>query len=342
MTRRRLQLASSAAEVGPPARRLKVALVGPIQQENLALAYIAGAVRKAGHEATIIAFGDRTELESALAAVLAAAPDLVGLGIAFQNNVADYVEFLRALRDRGFRGHMTAGGHVPTFCHEELLRDVPGLDTVVRHEGEETMIEMLALLARGEPVRDVAGLVWREGGGTRSGPVRRPIVDLDSIPVPERSPDPYFVGGIPVEFLITARGCVGECHYCSIAAFTSEIGVPFRLRKPVPVADEIANLHHARGGRVFFVQDDLFVLPSERKTVERVDAISEALAARGVRDVVFWLKGRPETITRAVCEALVRMGTIHVFLGVENASAARLAYLGRTHRPSDNESALAR
>ena len=35
------------------------------------------------------------------------------------------------------------------------------------------------------------------------------------------------------------------------------------------------------------------------------------------------------------------MGTIHLFLGVESASAERLGYLGRTHEPTHNESAIA-
>ena len=39
--------------------------------------------------------------------------------------------------------------------------------------------------------------------------------------------------------------------------------------------------------------------------------------------------------------ALRAMGTIHLFLGVESASAERLAYLGRTHVPHQNVSALA-
>jgi hypothetical protein len=72
-----------------------------------------------------------------------------------------------------------------------------------------------------------------------------------------------------------------------------------------------------------------------------VTAIRDALDGHGVGDVVFWVKGRPETITAAVCRALVRMGAIHMFLGVESASAERLDYLGRTHLPIHNQSAIA-
>jgi radical SAM superfamily enzyme YgiQ (UPF0313 family) len=316
-------------------------LVGPIQQENLALQYLAASARRAGHSADVIAYSYRSDLDEAVRGVLERKPDLLGLGIAFQNNIEDYLAFMREVRRRGFAGHLTCGGHVPTFCHRELLRDVPELDTVVRHDGEETLVAVLDALGRGESPRDIAGLVWRDGTQVAVGAVRPGVADLDRLPPPDRSPQPYVVGGVTVDFVITARGCVGECNYCSIAAYTDEQRTRFRLRKPEPVAEEIADLYHRRGVRVVFVQDDLFILPSERKTIERMDRIRAGLSARGVGDVVFWIKGRPETITPAVAHAARAMGAIHMFLGVESASPVRLDYLGRTHEPEHNEAAIA-
>jgi anaerobic magnesium-protoporphyrin IX monomethyl ester cyclase len=320
---------------------VKAVLVGPIQQENLALGYLAAHARTRGHDVSIVSYAYRKELDAAIAAILEKGPDLVGLGIAFQNNVDDYVLLMRELRARGYRGHLTCGGHVGTFCWEELLAELPELDTVVRHDGEETLAEMLEMLARGERPKDIAGLVWREGDRVVKGPVRHASMALDAIPWPSRGAVPYTVGGIVVDFLITARGCVGECSYCSIAAYTSEQRKSYRLRAPEAVADEIAAQYHGRGARVFFVQDDLFVLPGERAAVERMNRLRTAIRDRGVRDAVFWIKGRPENITPAVAAAAREMGAIHMFLGVENASAARLKYLGRTHLPIHNHSAIA-
>lgn len=319
---------------------MKAALIGPIQQENLALGYLAAYARQRGHEVVVLAYAARQDLDATVDAVLAASPDLVGLGVAFQNNVDDYVLLLRALRARGYRGHLTCGGHVPTFCWEELLTELPELDSVVRHDGEETLAEMLDALGRGERPRGIPGLVWREDDRLVMGPVRPASADLDALPWPSRSGVPYVVGGMTVDFLITARGCVGECSYCSIAAYTSEQRRAYRLRAPEAVADEIAFAYHERAARVFFVQDDLFVLPGERAAIARMQAIKSAIEARGVGDVVFWIKGRPESVTPRVARAAREMGAIHMFLGVENASAKRLRYLGRTHLPIHNESAI--
>lgn len=321
---------------------MKAVLVGPVQQENLALQYLAAAIERAGHAATLVGYSYRHDLDRAVDEVLALGPDLVGLGMAFQNNIADYLVFLRSLRERGYRGHLTCGGHVPTFCYQELLRDEPGLDTAVRHEAEVTIVEMLERLSRGQAPRDIAGLVWRDGDGIAMGPVRKPIVQLDTLAVPRRGALPFTVGGLVVDFIITARGCVGECNYCSIAAFSSEGGVPFRLRKAEAVGAEIAAQYHERGARVIFVQDDLFILPSESKSVDRLQRIRAELTRRNVGDLVFWIKGRPETLTERVCAAAREMGAIHLFTGVENASEARLDYLGRTHLPIHNVTAIER
>src|SRR5262245_58507348 len=96
----------------PVGRRMRAVLVGPIQQENLALGYLASYARSQGHEVTLVAYADRHDLDATIEAVLAAQPGLVGLGIAFQNNVDDYLLLLRTLRQRGYRGHLTCGGHV--------------------------------------------------------------------------------------------------------------------------------------------------------------------------------------------------------------------------------------
>jgi len=108
------------------------------------------------------------------------------------------------------------------------------------------------------------------------------------------------------------------------------------MRDPEAVAEEVAHLYRDLHVRTFFVQDDLFILGSERATLQRVEALTSALRARDVTDAAFWVKGRPDSITPGVLQALRTMGVLHVFLGVENAVDERLAYLGRHHRHDDN------
>jgi hypothetical protein len=230
---------------------------------------------------------------------------------------------------------------VPTFCFAELLRDAPGLDTVVRNEGEQTLVELLDRLSQGEPLAGTPGLVWRENGDAVAGPPRRPVDDLDLLPPPKRRDAALRVGGVPIAFMLMARGCVGDCAYCSIRAFARDGGgKPFRSRRPAAVADEIAALYHGKRARIFFVQDDLFVLRKEAQTLDRIGQLTAAIRERGVEQGLFWIKGRPESITKAVLGAAREMGAIHLFLGIESADDERLSYLGRTHVHADNRRAI--
>lgn len=321
---------------------LRTVLLGPNQQENLALQYLAATARRAGHQAQLVGFNSRADLATAAQTVTGLAPDVVGIAMQFQHSIDDGLALARTLREAGFAGHLTCGGHVATFCYAELLRDGV-FDSVVRHEGENTFAEMLDALATGGSVVGIAGLAWREGDDVGVGPARPLVKDLDSLPWPERQPMPYLVAGVPIAFLLTSRGCTETCSYCSISAFSRDAsGPPFRLREPQAVADEVEHLYR-RGARAFFVQDDLFVLGNQAATVARVGALTRHFRSRAVtaEHAVFWVKGRPDSITEPVLESLRSMGAVHLFLGVESASAERLAYLGRSHRPEDNQRAIA-
>ena len=58
-------------------------------------------------------------------------------------------EVARQLRAAGVKSHFTIGGHYPSLCYEELLENFPEIDSVVRYEGEETLIELVDRLDAG-------------------------------------------------------------------------------------------------------------------------------------------------------------------------------------------------
>ncbi len=64
----------------------RVVLVGPGQQGNLALNYLAAAAEAAGHDAHVLRYDTRHDLKSCVDSVLSQGPRLVGLGIAFDEN----------------------------------------------------------------------------------------------------------------------------------------------------------------------------------------------------------------------------------------------------------------
>jgi anaerobic magnesium-protoporphyrin IX monomethyl ester cyclase len=323
-------------------RSLLVALVGPDQQENLALEYLAAAAARAGHRPVIVGFESRQDIARTARRIVALGADVVGISIAFQSSVQESLDLAAELRRAGFTGHITCGGHVPTFEYRAILAEAPAIDSVVRHDGEATLVDLLDRLGQNADPRGVAGVAWRRPAGIEVEPARSPTADLDDLAPPLRPPLPRTFAGMPIGFAITSRGCTGACSYCCIRAYARELeGFRLRLRSAAAVADEIAGLARHWAARVVFLQDDLFLPPTRERALERIGDLGRALADRGVGKMAFWVKARPETLDDGVVRALGDFGAIHVFLGVENHVPERLSYLGRRHGPADNDRAIA-
>jgi hypothetical protein len=98
----------------------------------------------------------------------------VALSLAFQWRAVDFLALAAALRDRGFRGHLTAGGHFATFAALELLRDFPELDSLCRGEAEEVLADLACALRDGRSPAGLPGLAFRgERGEVALSPLRR-------------------------------------------------------------------------------------------------------------------------------------------------------------------------
>lgn len=166
-----------------------ILLVGAELEENLAVRYLWAALERAGHTVAAAAFAHEDDAAAVLAETRRLAPEMVGLSITFQRRAHEFGHLARALRHDGYQGHITCGGHFATFAHRALLEHYPAIDSVVRHEGEETLVELCAALEAGgdERLAEVRGLVFRGGTGDLIVTPARPLCpDLDSLPFPAR------------------------------------------------------------------------------------------------------------------------------------------------------------
>ena len=336
--------AANPVRTGARCDERSVCLVGPEVEENLSLRYLASSLQRAGYRARILAFNGERDFSRILAAILEgkSAPLLIGLSLAFQHRAQDFLALAMALRENGYRGHLTAGGHFATFESEALLRDFPELDSICRFEAEETMVELAAALETNKQLDNIAGLAFhRDGDIVFTTP--RPLPKLDHLPWPDRTGEPARSFGHPIMPLVGSRGCYGHCHYCCIAAWheASGQGKRFRLRAVEDVADEMAEQQQARGIEIFVFHDDNFFLPRPEASLGRINALADALAARGVRRFATVVKARPNDVDHAVFAALVeRLHCLRAFVGFESDTPAGLATLGRNSQVEHNRHAL--
>jgi radical SAM superfamily enzyme YgiQ (UPF0313 family) len=187
-----------------------VALIGADFEENLSLRYLAAAVEAHGFEAVIVPFHDAAEAGAVVARVAALDPLVVGISVPFQLRAREFLDLAQSLRAARSRAHIVAGGHFATFEYDNILREFPAIDSVVRHEGEHTLVELCSQLRAGQPVDGIAGTLTRGPDGIVDGGTRR-LTPLDELPLPDRRGEPHQVMGVPISPIVGSRGCYADC-----------------------------------------------------------------------------------------------------------------------------------
>jgi B12-binding domain/radical SAM domain protein len=166
------------------------------------------------------------------------------------------------------------GGLSASYYHEELMRDYPFVDFIVRGESTEEPLRLLLNAIRtGSGYRDIPNLVWRDSEGrTVANPLAYKPADLDNVQfdyphllrmaVKHRDPSGYipfkYWSSYPVTAVFSCRGCVHNCGTCggSVSAFRKvcERSGPC-FRSPELVAEDITKIAEYTGAPVMVLGD---------------------------------------------------------------------------------------
>ena len=167
------------------ARKQKVLLIGFQDQDNLGLRYLMSAVNLVGHEAEIMTY--RSDSAAILRRIHHEMPDAVGFSLIFQYMAPDFGRVIQDLRNAGVTSHFTMGGHYASFEPGEILGRIPGLDSIVRFDGELTLVSLLNCLGSGTDWRSLPGIAFRlPSGEIQIASLARVMEDLDNLPLPDR------------------------------------------------------------------------------------------------------------------------------------------------------------
>jgi radical SAM superfamily enzyme YgiQ (UPF0313 family) len=282
---------------------LSVALVNPRDPllpgggyplyENLALAQMAAYLRQHGHPVLIVdGFAENLDDAAVAARVIAWRAGLVGFACTFQT----YDEVLRiatAVRQRLPLAHLTIGSEHATYSAREILLDSPLIDSVIRGEGEETVLDLARAVATGRPLDSVAGIFFRAPDGIVENPARTSIHDLDRLPFAARDTLAHIAGsGRPIIVgILGSRGCYSKCSFCNAHDFFRlGGGKAVRRRSPQNIVDEVTELYEnhlrgllQRGADVTLYFYDATLIPPDRISKQWGREIAEGLIRRGIR-----------------------------------------------------------
>ncbi|MFA5269066.1 MAG: cobalamin-dependent protein [Methanoregula sp.] len=323
---------------------VKVLFIASEDEENLSVRYPAAVLVKAGHTIQIAPFSVPEDTERVLKQIHKFRPDLIAVSMAFQSRAPAFFDLIKKIRKGNAACHITAGGHFPTFEYRKILELKLGLNSIVRFEGEQALVELAEFLEGKRKISEVSNLVFWIGKMIVENRIIDCFPDLDALPFPVRNDRPQVRLGENFATLVASRGCWhSACAYCCIGAFhAKKKGEHHALRSVGNIAKEIAWLYHKQGVRIFQFHDDNFLQKYESDNCERLDSLMAALEKEKVDSdkVAFLIKARPDSITEKVAFRLRRLGVVGVFLGVENATEDGLFSLIRGSDVSDIDRAF--
>ena len=312
-------------------------LSGPDCGEALGLGYLASMLREVGYQVTILdARLQKLDVMQTAELAIAYHPKAIGVNLNFQYLAPVTLEMLQALRKRKFNGHITLGGLYASVAPEFLLDKMPEVDTIVRFEGEETYLELMQNLDNEEIWPDIAGLVFRNSDGkTRLNPLRPLIPDIDKVPHPARDHLGLTIQQGGYAYLISSRGCRGNCAYCVQSRSVSDPhGKRWRGRDPEDVVDEIERFVQEKGARLIsFVDDDIF--GPTRNGENNAHRLAQAIIARDL-DVILLTSVQPRDVKPDTFALLKQAGLKSVILAVDNFSQSVLNRLQKYSNVNDN------
>ena len=211
---------------------------------NHGLASIAGSVRKAGHEVSLIDLRQLSSWDEFKDKVKACAPQVAGLTM-MSVDYETVTQAIRLIKEIDKRIKVVVGGPHPNLALEEVKVNTD-IDHIALGEGEISFVKLLGNMESGKAVERIIDGV-------------RP--DLDALPFADREifaagemPIDHFLR-IPFVTIIAGRGCIYNCSFCQPAE-RMIFGPAVRRRSVKNVIDELKLLRERSNFQSLMIHDD--------------------------------------------------------------------------------------
>jgi anaerobic magnesium-protoporphyrin IX monomethyl ester cyclase len=309
--------------------------------ESLGLAYVAGALREAGHHVKLLdAMLLGLSTDETADRIVEERPDLAAFTVVFNYFPDEIGQIARSVKERHASVTVIVGGHASSFFPENILKHYPQVDAVVIGEGEHAIVEIADAVAMQAPLIGLKGVVSRgcDGAPKTTHPDR--ISNLNALPRPARDLVPDLLAQDGLICLSTSRGCYARCTFCSIPRFYAlrsghrYASGAWLSRDVKDSVDEIEDLHTQFGLLELLVVDDEFFGGTEAGR-ERAFAFAECLAERNL-PIRLAISCRAENVEPEIMGALYRAGVAHAFVGVESGVEHELKLFGKGHSSDQN------
>jgi radical SAM superfamily enzyme YgiQ (UPF0313 family) len=306
---------------------VKVILINPrsknpheYQQKCFApinLLYLASSLESQGHTVEAIdanALG--LEDEAIIGRLQKFQPDIVGITLLSELLLQTH-RLTRAIKNRVDGVKIVIGGPHANALPKKVLEEFESVDFVISGEGEESIRDLCRNIEYKDPLNQVKGLHFRNGGSIVSNWPVRSVEDLDGLNKPARHllKDVYkkklyhiiLLKQRPVDTIITSRGCTFNCRFCC------NNSKEYRARSPQNVLAEIVE-SYSRGISNFDIADADFTFDKARAI-----QIFEMIRKENL-NISFRIKSRTDGVDEELVRKAKEAGAYLISLGMESGS----------------------
>jgi len=274
--------------------------------------------------------------------VVSRRPRAIGLSINAEREISEGLKLVQALRQKGYKGPIIAGGAFAAMEQVRLLQD-HDIDYVVVGDGEEPFAELLSAIIQNKKRLNISGVA---GSGKVPAVKRAAIKNLDRLPYMDRSIFRRIIehnggslSGLQAT-VSTGRGCFANCAFCSIKSFARmNTGPSYRERSVFDIVEEMKRLYREFGIKDFYFCSGQFLAPNLKKSREKCAWFKACVAELPFRPSIF-LYIRCDNVTREIVEDLRDAGVTTLFVGVESFDHDTLRMLRKDLSPEEIISAL--
>lgn len=262
-------------------------------------------------------------------AITTAAPQVLGISIAVHNQVIPGLTLAYLVKQALKNVHIVIGGKYFTILKDNLACNAQLFtlfDSVVIHEGEIALAELVRCLAHRQDLSRVPNLIYKDGPEIIVNDVHR-IENLNSLPTPsfDGLPLNLYFSPVPVLPVYASRGCYWrKCAFCSLGDTRDR---KYTIRGVATVRadlEELARRHQCS----YFVFIDEAISPNYLKQL--ATGILEAEL-----DIKWGTHIRFENeLNRDLCVKLAESGCRALFFGLESACERVLGLINKGTHPA--------
>lgn len=322
--------------------------------QPLGISYIASYLRKNGRDCEVIdglsqsEFNDKDKIVNY---ILTNNFKIVGFSV---NTIAFETALYIANNIKKYNKDIITvfGGHHSTYMHEDILVKNNCVDFVVRGEGEKVFLELVNAINGDKRFELINGISYRDKNASIViNKKSEAVKNLDELPFPSRIDSKFYSATFDKESnkylrnisIISSRGCVNNCSFCSVHFFQDQMNTEryWRSRSPENVAQEAAELVLKNKNEDIFLRftDDNFLVD-----ISRSMNIAQKIVEYCGKKVKFSFSARCDQIIRCGFDRLNELrnlGCVNIEIGIESGSDSFLKRYCKDTSVEINELALA-